>query len=191
MPDFSSGDDIIVCLAYARDILSSERGFRPRPEMRFLDNENFPGAAVKLLQSAGYDIAWVRTAALVTRDPDALAWAARESHILLTVERTSASWQGAPRSPRRDRAAAGCEPTYGVEGRPGCRSAATASTHGSPAQCRSAPPNKPRTHLYSVRPIGTRLMYRRAIIPQQSCAVSAARRRPPYQRCSSGCRVSC
>ena len=26
--------------------------------MRFLANENFPGAAVKLLQSAGSDIVW-------------------------------------------------------------------------------------------------------------------------------------
>jgi hypothetical protein len=31
--------------------------------MRFLANENFLGAAVKLLQSAGYDIVWVRPAA--------------------------------------------------------------------------------------------------------------------------------
>jgi len=55
--------------------------------MRFLANENFPGAAVKLLQSAGHDILWVRTAAPGTSDPDVLAWAARESRILLTFDK--------------------------------------------------------------------------------------------------------
>jgi hypothetical protein len=40
-----------------------------------------PGAAVKLLQSAGYDIVWVRSAAPGTSDHDVLAWAARESRI--------------------------------------------------------------------------------------------------------------
>jgi uncharacterized protein (DUF433 family) len=49
-------EDIIACLAYARDTLSSERYSRAQPEMRFLANENVPGDADKLLQSAGYDI---------------------------------------------------------------------------------------------------------------------------------------
>ena len=71
-----SHDDIIACLAYARDILSSERVFPSSAWMRFLANENFPRAAVELLQSAGYDIVWVRTAAPGTSDPDVLAWAA-------------------------------------------------------------------------------------------------------------------
>ena len=55
--------------------------------MQFLSNENFPGAAVKLLQSAGHDILWVRTAAPGTSDPDVLAWAARESRILLIFDK--------------------------------------------------------------------------------------------------------
>jgi hypothetical protein len=55
--------------------------------MPFLANENFPGAAVKLLQSAGYDIVWVRTAPPGTSDSDVLAWAARESRIVLTFDK--------------------------------------------------------------------------------------------------------
>jgi hypothetical protein len=47
--------------------------------MRFLANENFPGAAVTALAAAGRDVVWVRTAAPGTIDPDVLAWAARES----------------------------------------------------------------------------------------------------------------
>ena len=54
--------------------------------MRFLANENFPGAAVKVLQAAGHDIVWVRTAAPGPDDPDVLAWAAREERILLTFD---------------------------------------------------------------------------------------------------------
>jgi hypothetical protein len=55
--------------------------------MRFLADENFPGDAVRLLQLAGYDIVWVRTAAPGISDPDVLAWAARESRILLTFDK--------------------------------------------------------------------------------------------------------
>ena len=55
--------------------------------MRFLANENFPGAAVKVLQAAGHDIVWVRTAAPGSDDPDVLAWAAREERILLTFDK--------------------------------------------------------------------------------------------------------
>jgi hypothetical protein len=46
--------------------------------MRFLANENFPGAAVTALEAAGHDVVWVRIAAPGTTDPDVLAWAARE-----------------------------------------------------------------------------------------------------------------
>jgi hypothetical protein len=53
--------------------------------MRFLANENFPGAAA--LEAAGHDVAWVRTAAPGTTDPDVLAWAAREERILLTFDK--------------------------------------------------------------------------------------------------------
>ena len=45
--------------------------------MRFLANENFPGDAIRLLELAGHDIVWVRTAAPGISDPDALAWAVR------------------------------------------------------------------------------------------------------------------
>jgi hypothetical protein len=49
--------------------------------MRFLANENFPGAAVTALEAAGHDVVWVRTAAPGTSDPDVLAWAARERQL--------------------------------------------------------------------------------------------------------------
>jgi hypothetical protein len=55
--------------------------------MRFLANENFPGAAVKALVAAGHDVVWVRIAAPGTTDPDVLAWAAREERILLTFDK--------------------------------------------------------------------------------------------------------
>jgi hypothetical protein len=55
--------------------------------MRFLANENFPGAAVASLSAAGHDVVWVRTAAPGMADPDVLAWAAREDRILLTFDK--------------------------------------------------------------------------------------------------------
>ena len=55
--------------------------------MRFLANENFPGAAVDMLAAGGHDVVWVRTAAPGTADPDVLAWAAREDRILLTFDK--------------------------------------------------------------------------------------------------------
>jgi len=55
--------------------------------MRFLANENFPGAAVTALEAAGHDVVWVRIAAPGTTDPDVLAWAAREERILLTLDK--------------------------------------------------------------------------------------------------------
>jgi Domain of unknown function (DUF5615) len=55
--------------------------------MRFLANENFPGAAVSMLRSAGHDVVWLRTAAPGTSDPEALAWAVREARILLTFDK--------------------------------------------------------------------------------------------------------
>ena len=55
--------------------------------MRFLANENFPGAAVSALASEGHDVVWVRTAAPGTSDPEVLARAARESRILLTFDK--------------------------------------------------------------------------------------------------------
>jgi Domain of unknown function (DUF5615) len=55
--------------------------------MRFLANENFPGAAVRMLQTLGRDITWVRTAAPGISDPDVLGWAVREARILLTFDK--------------------------------------------------------------------------------------------------------
>jgi predicted nuclease of predicted toxin-antitoxin system len=55
--------------------------------MRFLANENFPGAAVKALVADGHDVVWVRIAAPGTTDPDVLAWAVREERILLTFDK--------------------------------------------------------------------------------------------------------
>ncbi len=55
--------------------------------MRFLANENFPGAAVKALEAAGHDVAWVRTMAPGSSDPDVLAWAVRDERILLTFDK--------------------------------------------------------------------------------------------------------
>lgn len=55
--------------------------------MRFLANENFPGAAVTALQAAGHDVVWVRRAAPGMTDPDVLAWAAREERLLLTFDK--------------------------------------------------------------------------------------------------------
>ena len=55
--------------------------------MRFLANENFPGDAVTALKSAKHDIVWVRTAAPGSKDEDVLAWAERESRVLLTFDK--------------------------------------------------------------------------------------------------------
>jgi hypothetical protein len=53
--------------------------------MRFLANENFPGAAVIALSAAGHDVVWMRTAAPGMTDRDVLAWAVRENRILLRL----------------------------------------------------------------------------------------------------------
>jgi hypothetical protein len=55
--------------------------------MRFLANENFPGAAVNALEAAGHDVVWVRLARPGATDPDVLAWATREERILLTFDK--------------------------------------------------------------------------------------------------------
>src|SRR5437764_13197984 len=55
--------------------------------MRFLANENFPGAAVQSLAAAGHDVVWVRLASPGASDSEVLARAAREQRILLTFER--------------------------------------------------------------------------------------------------------
>ncbi len=55
--------------------------------MRFLANENFPGAAVEALRADGHDVIWVRTAAPGSKDADILAWAVREERTLLTFDK--------------------------------------------------------------------------------------------------------
>ena len=55
--------------------------------MRFLANENFPGAAIKALEAAGHDVVWVRIAAPGATDPDVLAWPVREERLLLTFDK--------------------------------------------------------------------------------------------------------
>jgi hypothetical protein len=55
--------------------------------MRFLANENFPGAAVTILEAAGHDVVWIRIAAPGASDPDVLALAVREERILLTFDK--------------------------------------------------------------------------------------------------------
>jgi uncharacterized protein (DUF433 family) len=80
-------EDIIACLAYARDALTSEGYSRARHDMRFSANENLAGMAVEALKAAGHDVVWVRTAAPGMADPGVLAWAAREERILLTFDK--------------------------------------------------------------------------------------------------------
>jgi predicted nuclease of predicted toxin-antitoxin system len=55
--------------------------------MRFLANENFPGAAVAALEAAGNDVVWVRTAGPGISDPEVLAWAARDRRVLITFDK--------------------------------------------------------------------------------------------------------
>ena len=55
--------------------------------MRFLANENFPGAAITSLEAAGHDIVWIRLAAPGATDPNVLAMAVREQRILLTFDK--------------------------------------------------------------------------------------------------------
>ena len=55
--------------------------------MRFLANENFPGAAVTILKSAGHDVIWIRTAEPGASDTEVLAWAARDARVLLTFDK--------------------------------------------------------------------------------------------------------
>jgi predicted nuclease of predicted toxin-antitoxin system len=55
--------------------------------MRFLAHENIPRVAVTALNAGGHDVVWVRSAAPGTPDSDVLAWASRESRILLTFDK--------------------------------------------------------------------------------------------------------
>ena len=54
--------------------------------MRFLANENFPGAAVGELRIRGHDVVWVREAAPGSSDRQVLDSAIREKRILVTFD---------------------------------------------------------------------------------------------------------
>lgn len=68
--------------------------------MRFLANENFPGAAVTALEAAGHDVAWVRIVAPGMTDPDVMAWAMRDERILLTFDKDFGELAGKSALPR-------------------------------------------------------------------------------------------
>jgi predicted nuclease of predicted toxin-antitoxin system len=55
--------------------------------MRFLADENFPGAAVDALVRAGHDVVWIATIARGMPDNEVFRWAARESRIILTFDK--------------------------------------------------------------------------------------------------------
>jgi predicted nuclease of predicted toxin-antitoxin system len=55
--------------------------------MRFLADENFPGAAVTTLRSLGHDVVWVLTESPGKDDEGVLDWATRENRILLTFDK--------------------------------------------------------------------------------------------------------
>ena len=55
--------------------------------MRFLADENFPGAAVSALVAAGSDVVCVSCVAPGSSDSDVLAVAAREQRVLLTFDK--------------------------------------------------------------------------------------------------------
>jgi predicted nuclease of predicted toxin-antitoxin system len=55
--------------------------------MRFLADENFPGAAIAALRVAGHDVVWVRTDAPGKGDREILNWATRDDPILRTFDK--------------------------------------------------------------------------------------------------------
>jgi predicted nuclease of predicted toxin-antitoxin system len=55
--------------------------------MRFLADENFPGAAVDALVHAGHDVVSIGTIAPGISDSEIFRWAARESRIILTFDK--------------------------------------------------------------------------------------------------------
>ncbi|MGY3453410.1 DUF5615 family PIN-like protein [Bradyrhizobium sp. USDA 4353] len=55
--------------------------------MRFLANENFPAAAVRAIEAAGHDIAWVSLISPGATDRSVLSQAILEERILLTFDK--------------------------------------------------------------------------------------------------------
>ncbi len=55
--------------------------------MRLLADENFPGIAVETLREAGHDVAWIRTDAPGSSDPDVLERAQAERRLVVTFDK--------------------------------------------------------------------------------------------------------
>ncbi len=55
--------------------------------MRFVADENFPQATIRVLDAAGHDVVSVRETAPGASDPDVLAMAAAQARILLTFDK--------------------------------------------------------------------------------------------------------
>lgn len=55
--------------------------------MQFLANENFPLDVVVALRNEGHDVAWIRTDAPGSKDPDILHLAVAENRVLLTFDK--------------------------------------------------------------------------------------------------------
>ena len=55
--------------------------------LRLLADENFPGPAVAALHARGHDVAWVRTDAPGSSDPQVLARANAEKRIVITFDK--------------------------------------------------------------------------------------------------------
>jgi predicted nuclease of predicted toxin-antitoxin system len=55
--------------------------------VRLLANENFPGDAVAALRRLGHDVAWVRTDAPGSKDPEVLQRAVQEERVLVTLDK--------------------------------------------------------------------------------------------------------
>jgi hypothetical protein len=68
--------------------------------MRFLADENFPGAAVDALVRAGHDVAWIAKIAPGMPDSEVFRSAARESRVILTFDKDLEILPAAPVSRR-------------------------------------------------------------------------------------------
>ncbi len=55
--------------------------------MRFLANENFPGAAIGALRARGHDVAWVREDSPGIADQEVISWAVADDRILVTFDK--------------------------------------------------------------------------------------------------------
>jgi predicted nuclease of predicted toxin-antitoxin system len=62
-------------------------GVPERCLMRFLADENFPGAAITALKAAGHDVTWIKVAKPGASDKEVLTWATREERVLLTFDK--------------------------------------------------------------------------------------------------------